>query len=291
MKRFFLAYANAPLKDNPQHFQKIFEQISSSRSARAEERDNITIDKKEIDKIIEYIVDLSSITDPQVFLSQIKKHGYIDYNGIDGYGAEFNEDLNYAVNAIAGGRERFYSGADKSGHAFQCSFRREDITGYAGKNLCEESFLLKCYECHQFIFRDCLLQIIDGREYMEIQSFRAAQVWSEDTRAIKTSRRITDRQRLSVLKTLPSSFCEFANAHMGHRFHKFNDFLSLLALSSLKEFLITNDRRKIKQCPYCKMFFTAKDRKRKKCYESICKNKYHQEDMRLRRDKNPLKYC
>jgi hypothetical protein len=220
-----------------------------------------------------------------------KKHGYVDYNGIDGYGAEFNEDLNYAVNAITGGRERFYSGADKSGLTFQCPFRREDTASFTEKNLCEESFLQKCYECHQFIFRDCLLQIINGREYIEIQSFRAARAWSKEIRATKPSERITDRQKLSGLKTLPSSFCEFANAHMGHRYHKFNDFISSLALYSLKEFLIANDRRKIKQCPFCKMFFIAKDTKRKICYESICKNKYHQKDMQLRRENDPVKYC
>ena len=237
MEIFFLAYANAQLKNNPKGFQKLFEQIDSSHLSEQEGNiDNVTIDKKEIDKIIEYIFDLSSITDSQAFLSHIKKHGYIDYNGIDGYGAEFNEDLNYAVNAIAGGRERFYSGANKSGLIFQCPFRRESITSSTGENLCEESFLQKCYECHQFIFRDCLSQIINGREYLEIKSFRAVRVWSEEiktTKTTKTSLRITDRQKLSVLGTLPSTFCEFANAHMGHRYHKFNDFISSLALAAI----------------------------------------------------------
>jgi hypothetical protein len=64
-----------------------------------------------------------------------------------------------------------------------------------------------------------------------------------------------------------------------------------LVCYSLISFLASNDRRKIKKCPYCEMFFIAKDTKRKKCYEAICKNKYHKKDMQLRREKDPVKYC
>jgi hypothetical protein len=74
VKRFFLSYANAPLKDDPQHFQKILEQIDYAHLSEQEEnREDIAVDKEEINKIIEYIIACSNITDPQTFLSHVKK--------------------------------------------------------------------------------------------------------------------------------------------------------------------------------------------------------------------------
>jgi len=48
---------------------------------------------------------------------------------------------------------------------------------------------------------------------------------------------------------------------------------------------------RIKKCPICNKFFPAKDTKRKICYEKKCINKYHKDDMKKRRDINPVKYC
>lgn len=65
-----------------------------------------------------------------------------------------------------------------------------------------------------------------------------------------------------------------------------------LACHSLISFLSVKDNlQKIKRCPYCELFFIAKDTKRKICYDAICKNKYHKKDMQLRREKDPVKYC
>ena len=55
--------------------------------------------------------------------------------------------------------------------------------------------------------------------------------------------------------------------------------------------LADSQRLKMKRCPYCKHFFTAKDTKRRICYEAACINAYHKEDMQSRRDKDPMKYC
>lgn len=64
VKRFFLSYANAPLKEDPQYFHKILEQIDYAHlSAQEENREDMAIDKEEINKIIEYIIDCSNITD------------------------------------------------------------------------------------------------------------------------------------------------------------------------------------------------------------------------------------
>jgi len=64
-----------------------------------------------------------------------------------------------------------------------------------------------------------------------------------------------------------------------------------LACHSLISFLsVRGNLQKIKQCPYCKLFFIAKDAKRINCYENKCVK----EDRRLRkqkqRDEDPVKY-
>ena len=309
IERFFLSYANASLKSNPQLFHKLFEQLDPSILCE-EAADDITIDKTEFDKIIEYIVELSKITDYQALVSHIKKHGSINH-----YDSEFNEQLYYAVHAIAGERESFYSYVDiwkekkvskkdlkklieqtrKS--TFQCDLRK-NVKDYTGKDLCEEQFLQKCYECHQLNFRDCLLQIVNGREYLEIPNFDDVMIWSEEISPAKTSLGIVEeekgepfRQILSGDKFLFPIFHEFANAPQGNSYHTFNNFIFSIASYSLTEFLISNDRRKLKHCPYCEKFFIAKDIKRKhRCYSQDCMKKWERDKKRFQRETDPVKY-
>jgi hypothetical protein len=59
---------------------------------------------------------------------------------------------------------------------------------------------------------------------------------------------------------------------------------------SLAEFLVHNDRRKIKQCPYCQNFFIAKDIKRKKCYSDECFKEHERLKKQKQRGKDPAKY-
>jgi hypothetical protein len=67
-----------------------------------------------------------------------------------------------------------------------------------------------------------------------------------------------------------------------------------LACYSLSAFLVDlahGGRKRIKQCPHCNRFFIAKDTKRAICYDSTCRNEYHREDMKKRREADPVKYC
>ena len=205
---------------------------------------------------------------------------------------------------------------------FQCDLRKV-VTRHIGKDLCEESFLQKCYECHQLNFRDCLLQIVNGREYLEICSFNDVMIWSEEISASKTNLSIVEcypkseedrekplhqlieeinsknieseskpfRQSLGSVKTIFPIFYEFSNSPLGNSYHTFNNFIFSLASYSLTEFLISNDRRKLKFCPYCERFFIAKDIKRKhSCYSSDCIRKWERDKKKDQRDKEPVKY-
>jgi hypothetical protein len=70
------------------------------------------------------------------------------------------------------------------------------------------------------------------------------------------------------------------------------EFLYILACHSLVAFLsVKGNPRRIKRCPYCCLVFIAKDAKRKICYDNpACKNKYHSNDMKSRRAKDPVRY-
>ncbi|MBW1774443.1 MAG: hypothetical protein JRJ82_16365 [Deltaproteobacteria bacterium] len=59
---------------------------------------------------------------------------------------------------------------------------------------------------------------------------------------------------------------------------------------SLSKFLLKNDRRKLKKCPYCDKFFIAKDIKRKRCYSDDCRKTYEREKKRKQREEDPVTY-
>lgn len=59
----------------------------------------------------------------------------------------------------------------------------------------------------------------------------------------------------------------------------------------LVNFLKSNDRRKIKKCPYCDKFFIAKDIKRKRCYSDDCRKEYERNKKRKQREDEPGIYC
>jgi len=300
----FLAYANNLLKkNNPQHFYNILEQVKKNQNI-------MSIDEHDINPIIEYIVELSEFTDSQAFLSHIAKHGSINH-----YDVGFNEQLYYAVHAIAGQREGFYSSVnickkselikkdfrklsehDKQSY-FQCHLR-EVVRAYTRKDYCEEQFIQKCYECHRLIFRYCLSQIVQDKEFLEIDSFEDIMICSEDISASKTCLIIEEgnnkpfRQVLKSSKTIFPIFYEYCNnLLLGNSYHTFNKFIFSLASYSLTEFLVANDRRKLKFCPYCENFFIAKDIKRKhSCYSYECIRKRERDKKKCQRDKDPVKY-
>lgn len=60
---------------------------------------------------------------------------------------------------------------------------------------------------------------------------------------------------------------------------------------SLIEFLLNYDRRKLKKCPYCDIFFIAKSINRKtRCYEPDCEKAYQRDKKRKQREKEPEIY-
>ena len=74
----------------------------------------------------------------------------------------------------------------------------------------------------------------------------------------------------------------------GFNNHAFNEYLNSIVTYSLNEFIILNDRRKLKRCPYCNNFFIAKSINRKtRCYEPDCEKAYQRDKKRKQREKEP----
>ena len=48
--------------------------------------------------------------------------------------------------------------------------------------------------------------------------------------------------------------------------------------------------KRLRKCPYCRLYFLAKDLKRKKCYSSECKKLYERTQKRKQREDNSMKY-
>lgn len=67
-------------------------------------------------------------------------------------------------------------------------------------------------------------------------------------------------------------------------------FYQSFAAYSLAEFLIHNDRRKLKKCPYCEGFYIAKDIKRQRCYSKKCQREYERQRKQKQREDDPVKY-
>jgi len=264
-----------------------------------------------IDEVIENIVALSEITDHNILLDNLDKKGSINHYD-DGY----SESLYQAALAIGGQRISYYEhlriwSEEKidvtekllgySKQCFQCELRKI-AEQYTGKDLCEKSFSRKCYECYQFFFWDILLQITDGKEYTDMPDFYFEEMafWSSEISAVKIEPIICEARPneegtfQNLLKKYIHhlvSFDSFIKGPIGNTAHPFNDFVLALVFFSLTEFLVHNDRRKIKKCDYCENFFIAKDIKRTtRCYSPKCEREYQKEKKRKQREKDPVKY-
>lgn len=307
---FFLSYANTSLKNNPQNFYKLFEQLDFE-SPSFDAKEDIYIDTTEFDKIFQYIIELSNIEDPELFFSKIEQYGSINPST-----NSFDKDLYHAVIAITGQRGLFNTSfgdhvsqikkivkrqglktiLDSNNDEPRCGLRKI-VTSYTGEDICEQSFFQKCYECYQIKFRHCLMQIVNGKEYLKISTFRDVMLWSEEINTkthIIIEEIIEDKpfqQKLSDLKLLCPILCEFEQSQLGNSYHILNDFIFSLASFSLTRFLTKNDRRKLKHCPYCNNFFIARDMKRKRCcYSEDCLKNCERDKKRKQRSDDPVKY-
>ncbi len=294
MQDVFLTYANEKVNNNSEFFYQVYEQVKK----------HMNMDLTPVEKIIPIIKELSRISEPQDFISYMDKKGSINC-----YDNDFAFELKHAVRAIAGDRINFYKFDIKrlnkeedpdlyeqiKESRFGCDLG-EVKDKYSIKELCENNFERKCYECFQLCFREFLFQITTGVEYPDIEDLNNILFWCSEIGATRTEPIIIEsdvgffKYSLKKRKVYVLSFNDFVNGPLGNSQQAFNDFFFALASYSLLEFLLTNDRRKIKLCTYCNNFFIAKDIKRKRCYSECCAKEYEKEKKRKQRKDDPVKY-
>lgn len=156
---------------------------------------------------------------------------------------------------------------------------------------------LKCYECDQLFFINIIDKISKGLEYSEIKEFNS--LLRDTIKTVRWSVDIVDNiphspfkdQLAEGLYIVPDGFFELIeNPFMADEDTQklFKCFIYSAIGYSLISFLIKNDRRKLKRCPYCNNFFIAKSINRKtRCYESDCEKAYQRVKKRKQREKEP----
>jgi hypothetical protein len=145
----------------------------------------------------------------------------------------------------------------------------------------------KCFQCDHLYFKHILLKIAEDREYSQIIGFK--HFINQPEIVFNTSVEVIDDPAGSPFKKRlirsPSWRDPIKmNLNLGN-------FIRGLISYSLREFLLNRDRRKIKVCPYCNMFFEADDIRRKtRCYSKRCEKVYQRFKKRKQRQNDPVKY-
>ena len=289
----FLTYSNHSLRDNPEYLYRIFQVIG----------DNIEIDLNGANRAIEIICELSQYIDPKEYQAVIDEKydtaGF--YNPIEhpAKGAVVGDRCNYyfefyrlkgdeiMINVLEAMRER----------TFNCELRKinEKILG---KDMCEKGYVQKCYECHQLDFINTLQDITNGKEYSEIKDidmilYDSSLISTHRTiRSIDQSKYNTSfKEELTTCDVFDVGYRDYMNRDEANTTFAFCNYLNSIAYFSLTEFILHNDRRKLKKCPYCEGFFIAKDIKRtSRCYSEQCNKEFERDKKRKQREKDPVKY-
>lgn len=288
----FLAYANNSLKNNPENFYKIIDAISR----------NIEIDVVGLKEAVSIICELAKFNDAEAMITLANEKGLTPI-------PIWRTPCTY-LDALTGGRDSWYKSIhgrendpksmklsekiDKP-RIFECEYREMNIK-IIGEDLCEEEFTFKCYECFQLAFIQYLKKIVHGKEYSEIEDFDdillSSSVFNEQQivpSISKVNNRGPFKDELLVHKKYTMDYNSFAQSVYGNSHQVFNIYIFGVASFSLTEFLLQNDRRKIKICPYCSKFYIAKDIKRKnRCYSDDCRKAYQRDKKRVQRDKDPI---
>ena len=181
----------------------------------------------------------------------------------------------------------------------------------------------KCYECHQLNYINFLTEITGGKEYedMRLERFSISDIDSLNELNSKLNLELKLGEEINIIngnnfndmylmsayenirilteitgdgKLRKSEVVTFRN--LVHRVSiyqdkvRFNHFVKSIVGYSIWQFLSNNDRRKLKQCPYCEKFYIAKDIKRQRCYSKKCQREYERQKKQKQREDDPEKY-
>jgi hypothetical protein len=302
----FLTYANNSLQETPNHLLGFFEAV----------QENIEIDLEDAIKVVPVIVDLTSAENGDLNLNSryLKRRSYNQEH------ANYDWRLDLAIGSIESHRERYFGPKrlsmdnrldPRSRKRWEeelqqyrewvaregCEFRALRCE-HEGEDNCLDSHKWKCYECLQIGFTSLLSAIVQGYEYTKIRGFDEFLVLASETSIRRTEYVIQNsvqgnfKKGLLGTDLLSLSFSEFKHRDIPstNTFDPFGLFVRCLASYSLAEFLRYNDRRRLKQCPFCHEFFVAEDIRRQRCKSPACEREYQRQKKRLQRENEPEIY-
>jgi len=170
-----------------------------------------------------------------------------------------------------------------------CSKKNRRIKIF-GEKLFAEDKKLNCYECNQMFFVHMLSEIVEGKGYSEIEDFQT--LITNARYSIKEIKKLcfkidnsqdSDTNNYSLYENAGS--WEFRDNNIYKKTiyesisHKFEDSYSSENIDtyywiSLSEFLLNDERTKIKNCPWCGNFFTQGRTDQQYCSDK-CRRDYH----------------
>ena len=272
----FLIYVNCSLKENPEKLYEVFEHFKSLGI------DMCNIEKK-VGRIIDHFIAFAKCDD-------LKSASLLMKERINRSASEFmHGEIRMAFEAVFGYRDNYCEA--------KCQYKHERIALLSNK-LFSGPERLKCHECYQLFFKSLLLGLVQGKEYSEIgSSFESLSILllnshlDFNTSVInkrETSPRSPFKEKLEVSMFYVPRVFDVVDNEYRECLNRF--VLGTLVSFSLSEFLLHNDRRKLKKCPYCEKFFIAKSIKRERCYSDNCRKEYERSKKRKQRETDLAKY-
>jgi len=291
-KNYFLTYANSSLKDNPSHLDSFVGEIIS-----LEEPDEIhqDIDKYfDISDAILFLIEDKEMDFREVspgyfgtksFLSIAKKIPYLERKRlIKEVCKEILSEEDLLLNYFVGVYDIAYQTVtgcecDVSCCHYDTKKVRWGLLGRSG--MLEGPKRLRCHECDQLYFVYILLEIIRGKEYWNIELFTYMLDLCNQTIIIRREIGLTEAEKDCSFVT--RELIEFPlrfdrNIDKINTYYDLNPFrLALLcsAIKSLVDFLLNNDRRKLKYCDECENFFISKTIRISRFCSDKCRRAWH----------------
>jgi len=248
--RLFVEYANLPVSNSPKHFYRFFEHqflpLFPINSSETKEVINMML------VLIDEFSDFSDFKNANQYLEELIKEAPNDRMFFEN-AFEYVWASNIGVGNLCW--EGCFLGVEKSVTVID--------------NPLESEKTLKCYICEQEYFRYILLRIIDGLEYSQINGFQAfinfyRHFIKSGVEIISTSE---DKSFKESLKKTIYNESETIKLSIGETIRA--------AISySLSDFLLNNDRRKLKKCPECGRFYTSKTVRKTYCSDK-CRLAFH----------------
>lgn len=259
----FIKYANVPLKEDPRYLNQIASLVYSYFSTPDEIKTTVALS-------IEFLEKFSAYRNPQEAEEYLKNlrlnssSSALILESTFSYAHGYLEDYCNGMCPSNGGIEKWKA---------------------LGAIRLEGPDRLRCFECDQEYVIYVLSGIVKGKEYSDIIGF--SNFIAQAKNFVKTCTVIEQKVKSSPfkegLRTIP--MWESSTALLSLQLF-LNGAISYL----LGEFLINNDRRKLKKCPFCLEFFIADDIRRQRCKKDECRKEYERQKKRKQRAENPVKY-